>query len=1308
MPPFFNKKLKPFLNILYFIIAKKTNLKSQKNTSMKFSLKKNISFGLTKKSVDLQLEKNSAFFDDIINPLLYFYLKIITKKNKNKIIKKLPHLLNAQQLSFIHFLKVSIKKAFDTKNSFYLESDLFSYKVCYFSKYLQIKNPIITKKQAIILKETFGASLFVPVLIKSKKNFNIFFDWINIGFLPFMLKPGHFLINGISRVAMNQIIRAPGVYKLINYTHSKKGVRVLPELRVVPDRGSWIQIYFDSKKRIWITTKIFKNQVSYLVFLQALGVDLPIIFRDIQYSEILSASIVPRLTSTNLDTCTRHDIVLMRAGLDSHPKNKIEAYRYLYAHYLEYEVKYDNKKFHITNEKSFFFFWQYAWNYSNRFLGIIGRDQFNKKFNTKDSFHHSQLTAQDFIFLTQTLIFLYFGKELVDDIDNLDNKKVQSCGDFLYQELIQTKDLFEGLLKYKLKNFKIPNNKQINTKKLNNIFLSFWENNKTVFSKNLTKSWHNFFVGGTLSQYLDETNPLAEITHKRRITFLGPGGVNAQQATIQIRGIHPTYYGRICPIETPEGENAGLVLSFTVLAQKTINGKILTPFHKIFKGQAQTDMKYMLLNPYDEMSHVRIPADIMVSKWNRLPPIKLPVRKIWTFDYTLLNEITAQSISSLQMISVATSLIPFLEHDDANRALMGSNMQRQAVALVSPEVALVKTGLEVRVVSDSAHILQTPISGFITQVFSNFIQLYKPKLLPVFCYIHLFYNNKNSLIINRIYPTVFNFTTLSFYSKLFPQYHQIITKINYLKISLNNTFYNLNTLTKKQKEAYFNFNLNKNILNSFLLLKNNKTKNKFYNLNSKKYITNYKTFTFDTYKQTNQSICAVRRPHVYETTWVEKSDILADGGISVKAKLAIGKNILIAYLPWEGYNYEDAVLISENLVSQNILTSLHLDSYQIRTQNTKTSIEIITKDIPFLSKKELSKLLNLDSRGIIKKGIWVKENDYLVSKVCITDLKIISKKTQQAPLIQSKEIPIKNTSFRVPKGVEGIITDVETFSAKNQIYYVKVSILQRRKIQIGDKIAGRHGNKGVISKILPSKYMPYLPDGTPIDIVLNPLGIPSRMNVGQILECLLGLAGKYLHESFEINLFDEKFGIEASRSFVFSKLYEASVKTKNLWLFNPQHPGKIKIFDGRTGIAFQQPVTVGYTYILKLVHMVDDKIHARATGPYSAITQQPVKGRANHGGQRLGEMEVWALQAYGAAYTLQELLTFKSDDLGGRNKAALRVKANAPISIKRPESIKLLLREIQALCLNFELYVSSSNSKKSCLLDLNNIDTELF
>nr|YP_009478291.1 beta subunit of rna polymerase [Prototheca cutis]BBD20198.1 beta subunit of rna polymerase [Prototheca cutis] len=1272
---------------------------------MEFSLKKKVSFNLTKKSIDFQLEKHSVFFDDILNPLLFFYLKVIAKKNKSKIIKELPHFLNAQQLSFMYFLKIGIKKAFDTRNPFSLESDLFSYEIFYFSKYLQIQKPIITKKEAILLKETFGASLYVPVLIKSKNNFNTFFDWINIGFLPFMIKPGHFIINGISRVAMNQLIRAPGVYKLINSTHTTKGIRVLPELRVVPDRGSWIQIYFDSKKRIWITTKIFQTQVSYLVFLQALNFHIFRLFSDIQQSEILYASRVPSLTSTNLDTCTRHDIVLMRAGLRVHPNTREEAYRYLYAHYLEYELQNDNTK--ITNETAFFFFWQYAWNSANRFLGNFGRQQFIKIFNTKDSFHNSRLTTKDFIFLTQTLIFLYFGKELGDDIDNLDNKKIQSCGDFLYQELLQTKNLFEGVLNYKLQNLKISNEIKKDINFLNNRFNIFWEKNKKNFSKSLTKSWHNFFIGGTLSQYLDETNPLAEITHKRRITFLGPGGVNTQQATIQIRGIHPTYYGRICPIETPEGENAGLVLSFTVLAQKTINGKILTPFYKIFKGQAQTDMKYMFLNPSEEMAHVRIPADIITSKWNRLPSIQLPVRKLWTFDYTSLNDITAQSISSLQMISIATSLIPFLEHDDANRALMGSNMQRQAVALVSPEVALVKTGLEVRVVSDSVHFLQTSTSGFITQVCSNFIQLYKPKLLKNFCYIHFFFNNKDSIIINRIYPIIYSFTILSFYSKIFPKYHNIKQKVDYLQISLNNSSY-VNTLINKQKEIYFNIKLTKNSLTSFLLIKNTKTIKKFDSSNSIKYRTNYKTFVFDTYKQTNQSICAIRRPHVYEATWVEKSDILADGGISVKGKLAIGKNLLVAYIPWEGYNYEDAVLINENLVSKNILTSLHLDSYQIQNKKTKTDLEIITKDMPFLSKKELSKLLNLDSRGIIKKGTWVKEGDYLVGKVCITHPKGISENFNNITLLQSKKIPMKNTSFRVPKGVEGLIVNVETFSDKNQIFFVRVSILQRRKIQIGDKIAGRHGNKGVISKIVPSQDMPFLPDGTPVDIVLNPLGIPSRMNVGQILECLLGLAGKYLHESFEINLFDEKFGIEASRSFVFSKLYEASVKTKNLWLFNPQHPGKIQIFDGRTGIAFQQPVTVGYTYILKLIHMVDDKIHARATGPYSVITQQPVKGRANRGGQRLGEMEVWALQAYGAAYTLQELLTLKSDDLGGRNKATLQVMANTPVSIQRPESIKLLLREIQALCLNFELYISSSHSKKICLVDLNNIDTELF
>ncbi|KFM22489.1 DNA-directed RNA polymerase subunit beta, partial [Auxenochlorella protothecoides] len=1170
----------------------------------------------------------------------------------------LPNLINIQQLSFKQFLEIGLISAIESQNPLKIKNTLYSFEVFYLSKYLQFKKPEKNITETINLNKTYGCPIYLPILLKSNSQSKAIFEWIYLGFLPFMTKPGHFLINGIPRVALNQLVRTPGIYKLIENKRTTKGIKAIPYIRIVPDKGSWLNISFDSKNRLWITTKIFRKKISMLVFLQAL-----------------------------------------------------EACKYLYSHFMEYRSPANKQRQPITEKKALLFFQQVVWNSENKYLGISGRDQFLKKLGTTGSaFNQIQLTKQDFILITQTIINILYGEETIDDIDNLNNKKIRGCGDFLYQELARGLNEFETLLDKKFKNFSLPRKK----KKVKSGVL---KKQKKVIK---TTTWRSFFLGGTLSQYLDETNPLAEITHKRRITLLGPGGGNSKQTTIKIRGILPTYYGRLCPIETPEGQNAGLVHSLTVFGHKASNGTILTPYYKVYKGQTQNKLNVIFLNPEKESSHVLVPSDVLISKWGRLPKMSLPARKNWDFDYAKLDQITTQSISILQMISLATSLIPFLEHDDANRALMGSNMQRQAVPLLKPEVALVKTSLEPRVVSDINHIIQTRESGFITQVVSNSIQLYKPKTLKYF-FIDIGEFTRNLKKVNIKYNTIFIANNLLFPNALNFYYLHFPLNKNLLKFQKRNknnflsNFINSNQFTsysKTIKKNKISLNNLKNNLNTkdfflsagnFLLIKEkvNQNKPKPLFLNNKRKKIDYKLFHLNLYKRGNQSTCTLQRPIVAETDWVEKSTVLADGGASDKGKLAIGKNVFIAYLPWEGYNFEDAVLISENLVSQDIFTSLHLDYYQVEVQKTAAGLETITNDIPLNSSKEISQILNLDARGIIKKGTWVKEGDYLVGKTSNVQLKGISAQYEKLynAIIQREKLPVRNTSFRVPKGVEGLIVDVEIFppkqddilflAPKNSILCVKLSLLQRRRIQVGDKIAGRHGNKGVISKILPVQDMPYLPDGTPIDVVLNPLGIPSRMNVGQILECLLGLAGKYLNESFTVNLFDEKFGTEASRSFVYSKLYQASLKSKNSWLFEPEHPGKIKLFDGRTGIIFQQPVTVGYTYMLKLVHMVDDKIHARATGPYSALTQQPVRGRARNGGQRLGEMEVWALQAYGAAYTLQELITIKSDDIDGRNEAVLRIFYNKPIEMKQPERIKLLLREIQVLCISLEIFAPS-------------------
>ena len=555
----------------------------------------------------------------------------------------------------------------------------------------------------------------------------------------------------------------------------------------------------------------------------------------------------------------------------------------------------------------------------------------------------------------------------------------------------------------------------------------------------------------------------------------------------------------------------------------------------------------------------------------------VPVRYKQEFSTVQVEHIDFIAVSPIQMISIATSLIPFLEHDDANRALMGSNMQRQAVPIIKNENPLVGTGLEAHTARDSSSIVLAKQSGLVKYVCNN----------------------------------------------------RIIVEI---------------------KSEY-----------------SNKFKIHSYNL--------------ENYKRSNQGTCINQRPVVNEQEWVRKGDVLADGSATLNGELALGQNILVAYTPWEGYNFEDAILINNRLVNNQMYTSIHIEKYELKVQQTPLGLEEFTRELPNISYKNLSQL---DNNGVILVGTSVKCGDILVGKVTP---KNSSDQTPEGRLLRAifgeKERDVKNTSLKVPHGVEGRVIDVRTFNNNR----VQVFLAQKRPIQLGDKVSGRHGNKGIISNILPQQDMPYLQDGTPVDMVLNPLGVPSRMNVGQVLECLLGLAGYHLNESYRIIPFDEMYGEETSRKIVYKKLYEARLKTGKAWLFDPNFPGKTKIIDGRTGETFKQPVTVGYAYILKLVHLVDDKVHARATGPYSLVTQQPLRGRAKSGGQRLGEMEVWALEGFGAAYTLQELFTVKSDAIEDRKEALNAIVKGMSIpNPGTPESFKVMIRELQSLCLNIGLY----------------------
>jgi len=1213
---------------------------------------------------------------------------------------EIPNLIDVQRQSFYSFLENGLKKAFN--EPLYFSNETHNLEIRFFPQWLQYQKPDFTQKQALILGKTYGSSVYIPVVIKSKKSSRLKVEWLLIGILPLMTKHGHFIINGIPRVVLHQMVRNPGIYAIPrdSRTHA-------PTIRIVPEKGGWINLTVNKKHQLWFSSRALGRKVSLIVFFQALGVSKIDLYNRLKQTEILPNSDV-RDFSTFGTKKTRHDKILIRAGLSGPPSTQEEARRYLYSHFLEYRSYLDPGVNTVTDEDARDFFVNTLWNPQTLSLGKKGRQQFREKIGSEESETNYSLTVEDLLGGTQALLNLIYKERVGDEIDSLTQKRIRGCDEFLLEQLTSAIKEFEKFFKRKMSTLSVTKSGVLSSKvkesETINPLENLWRQNKTVFSKTVTKSWKSFFTSGTLAQFMDQTNPLAEATHKRRLTVLGPGGVSSKQTTIQIRGIHPTYYGRLCPIETPEGKNAGLVNSFTVLATlsrdeaETIN----TPFYQVYKGQVQKNLPPLCVSPKQEYKYIGAPADISLTSWNVLPKLSLPVRKELNFDYAPSTQINTQSVGILQSISVATSLIPFLEHDDANRALMGSNMQRQAVPLLKPQSPLVGTGLETRVVSDVNHVIHASQSGYLSTITSTKIKTITP---------NNFKNQKSKFskfFKNKSVSTKMN-------EKLGLSFSQNTSKTRFLKAGktalLNFGYETINFANFFQKQT--------SLLNCEKKLEHNGlTKNKFGKINNN---IKEKTYTLTTYQRTNQSTLSSEKPILSETSWVEKGDILADGAASSRGKLSIGQNVIVAYLPWEGYNFEDAILISQRLVNQDIFTSLHIDHYEIEVKNTQHGLEIITNQIPLKideSTRDILKIEKLNSKGLVEIGSWVEEGDYLVGKISPLNPKGPSVESQYEKLynviMQREKTNFRNTSLRVPKGVEGFVLDVQILPSrepdvaaladKNSILRVRVCLLQRRRIQVGDKMAGRHGNKGIVSNILPWHDMPYLPDGTPVDIVLNPLGVPSRMNVGQILECLLGLAGHYLRETYTTNLFDEQFGAEASRSLVYSKLYEASIKSANSWLFEPHHPGKIKLFDGRTGIPFDQPVTVGCAYILKLVHMVDDKIHARATGPYSAVTQQPVRGRSRNGGQRLGEMEVWALQAYGAAYTLHELLTLKSDDVEGRKQTVFRIYANKPLPSGQPESFKMLIRELQALCFGLQLYGSESPNEVSRHISLTKLE----
>ena len=1052
----------------------------------------------------------------------------------------LPDLIEIQRSSFRWFLEEGL---IEELNSFSPITDYTGkFELHFMGENYRLKEPKYSMEEAKRRDSTYNVQVYVPTRLIDKESGEIKEMEVFVGDLPLMTDRGTFIINGAERVIVNQIVRSPGVYYK---AETDKNGRRTYSASLIPNRGAWLKFETDKNGLVWV--RIDKTRkLSAQVLLKAIG---------LSDNEILDGIRHPDFYQKTLD----------KEGNPSEEEALLELYRKLRpgepptvsgGQQLLESRFFDSKRYD---------------------LGRVGRYKLNKKLRLTVPDTTRVLTTTDILAAVAYLINLEFDGGTTDDIDHLGNRRVRSVGELLQNQVRVGLNRLERIIR-----------ERMTVSEANSLTPA-----ALVNPKPLVAAIKEFFGSSQLSQFMDQTNPLAELTHKRRLSALGPGGLTRERAGFAVRDIHPTQYGRICPVETPEGPNAGLIGSLATYARVNPYGFIATPYYRVDNGRVlkNEDVVYLTADEEDDMRVA--PGDVATDDDGYILGESIAIRYRQEFSTCDPDEVDYVAISPVQIVSVATSLIPFLEHDDANRALMGSNMQRQAVPLLRPERPLVGTGLEAQAARDSGMVVVSRTHGIVTYVDAEVVRVRVEE------------GN------NGLYA---------------PDPGQEI-------------------VYKLQK-----------------------------------------------YQRSNQDTCLNQRPLVYAGEDVVPGQVLADGSSTEGGELALGQNVLIAYMPWEGYNYEDAILISERLVYDDVYTSIHVEKFEIEARQTKLGPEEITREIPNVGEDALR---NLDERGIIHIGAWVEAGEILVGKVTP---KGESDQPPEEKLLRAifgeKARDVRDNSLRVPNGEKGRVVDVRVFTREqgdelppgaNMV--VRIYVAQKRKIQVGDKMAGRHGNKGIISRILPIEDMPYLPDGTPIDIALNPLGVPSRMNVGQVFECLLGWAGENLATRFKMMPFDEMYGKEASRETVHGKIMDAAKKPNKSWVYDEANPGKIQVFDGRTGEKFARPVTVGKAYMLKLVHLVDDKIHARSTGPYSLVTQQPLGGKAQQGGQRFGEMEVWALEAYGAAYTLQELLTVKSDDMQGRNEALNSIVKGKPIPRPgTPESFKVLMRELQSLGLDIAVH----------------------
>jgi len=1023
---------------------------------------------------------------------------------------------------------------------------------------------------------TYAAPLFVTAEFTNNVTGEIKSQTVFMGDFPLMTPRGTFVINGTERVVVSQLVRSPGVY--FERTVEKASDKDIFTAKIIPSRGAWLE--FEIDKKDFVAVRIDrKRKQSVTIFLKALGWSNDQILAEFGEYE----SIKETLAKDNVSTQDEALLDIYRKMRPGEPPTK-EAAQTLIENLYFNPKRYD--------------------------LAKVGRFKVNKKLGLDLDLGKSLLAIDDIVGAIRYIAALHKGETLIDlgkqvrveidDIDHFGNRRLRTVGELIQNQVRVGLSRMERVVRERMTTQDVE---AITPQTLINI-------------RPITASIKEFFGTSQLSQFMDQTNPISGLTHKRRLSALGPGGLSRDRAGFEVRDVHPSHYGRMCPIETPEGPNIGLIGSLATYARITPFGFVETPYRKVSKGKVTDAVDYLTADEEDE--HIIAQANAPLTEDNHFAEARVLVRRRGgEVEYIPAEEVDYMDVSPRQMVSVATAMIPFLEHDDANRALMGANMMRQAVPLLRAESPLVGTGMEYRAAVDAGDVLLAVRGGVVSEVASDLIVI----------------------------------------------------------------------KTDDGEED---------------------------------------TYNVDKFIRSNQGTSRNMRVIVSQGQKIAAGQAIADGPSTELGEMALGKNLLVAFMSWEGHNYEDAIILSQRLVQDDVLSSIHIEEYEVDARDTKLGAEEITRDIPNVSEEVLA---DLDERGIIRIGADVVPGDILVGKVTPKgETELTPEERLLRAIFGEKAREVRDTSLKVPHGEGGKVIGVKIFdlddgydlaAGVNQV--VRVYVAQKRKIQDGDKLAGRHGNKGVISKILPVEDMPFLADGTPVDVVLNPLGVPGRMNVGQVLETHLGWVAK---SGWQVSGSDkgwqERLGAIGALSAepgtrVATPVFDGAREEEITGLLGSTLPnadgdrlvgeqGKAILFDGRTGQPYREPITVGYMYILKLHHLVDDKIHARSTGPYSMITQQPLGGKAQFGGQRFGEMEVWALEAYGAAYTLQELLTIKSDDVLGRVKVyeAIVKGENIP-EPGIPESFKVLVKEMQSLCLNVEVL-----SSEGVAIEMRDTDEEVF